>query len=205
MSKKINLKSMSLDNLNLFLVACKDLENEMARYNEEKKPLQDAYDKKVGERTRLEKEGLSSEHISVVEESKALTICKEEHTLINKGINARINEVVKKYCPKDDEMYSHYASISGSDAFAKDVLAILTGLGAKVNDTKRGAKQIAHITGWRASKKDGCMKPVSRKSFITMIFLGISTMVQNEGLAVRNEDGSLTWTRELGGIGAETE
>lgn len=200
MSKKINLKSMNLDDLNLYLVGCKKLANEQARYVAEKAPLQANLDKKQGEIKRLEKEGLQAQAdaISTLEERQALEKCQADHATINKGINADIRKITNRYCPKEDDMYGHYASVSGSDQFAKDILAILTAFGAKVNNPKRGAKQVAHITGWRASKKDGCMKPVSRASFTNMIFLGIATMlVEGEKLATRNDDGSLTWKRDL--------
>lgn len=200
MSKKINLKSMNLDDLNKYLVSCKKLQDEDARYKEEKAPLEDALNKKKAERIRLEKEGLSSDNVSILEEQKALDKCKSDHQTINKGINAEIREVTKKYCPKEDDMYNHYATISGSKDFAKDILAILKSFGAKVNNEKKGAEQVAHITGWRQDKKAGCMKPVSRATFTNMIFLGITTMLtegDDKALCVRNDDGSLTWKRDL--------
>lgn len=201
MSKKMNLKSMKLENINNYLIACKKLQVEDTRYREELKPLQEKLDMATGkkvEHTKAEKDTANIDLIIASHENK-IEECKNSHKDIAKGIRAEVSAVTRLFCPKGDEFYEHYASIDGSDDFAKDVLEILTSLGAKVNDEKRACKQVAHITGWKMDKKSRCMKPVARVSFINMIALGITTMLTSgdKPICKMQEDGSLIFTRDI--------
>lgn len=183
-TKKMNVKTINLSTINTYIIASAKLEAESKRWSDERKLLKE--DLAIAQKLVLE-----NPNHSTLAEQKALASAEENHKLIARGLRAELNKVTRTFCPKEDEMYDHYASADGSDLFAQDIIDLCVNMGAHANDRAKSVKMVQHMIGWRTS--NGRKVPEGRPTFVKSICSGIRTMLENTDLVVVAEDGTLSW------------